>query len=122
MYIENGWLSLDPIYLSLLQSHKFSDNFSDVRAQGVLRYHLIKVPWIRPDLKYLYSEKKVLKGELHLFKPQASERINILIRILNSHDLDQDSFTCSDLVKACDLFQQGQTVLPSQVIDRQNHK
>ena len=50
MYVENGWLSLDPIYLSLLHSHKFSDNFSDnfsdidVRAQGVLTYHLIKVP------------------------------------------------------------------------------
>ena len=27
MYVENGWLSLDPIYLSLLHSHKFSDNF-----------------------------------------------------------------------------------------------
>ena len=42
MYVENGWLSLDPIYLSLLHSHNFSD--MDVRAQGVLRYHLIKVP------------------------------------------------------------------------------
>ena len=28
MYVEKGWLSLDPIYLSLLHSHKFSDNFS----------------------------------------------------------------------------------------------
>ena len=46
MYVENGWLSLDPIYLALLHSHKFSDNFSDmdVRAQGVLKYLLIKVP------------------------------------------------------------------------------
>ena len=52
MYVENGLLSLDPIYLLLLHSNKFSDNFSDmdVRAQGVLRYHLIKVPCI-----YLYS-------------------------------------------------------------------
>ena len=43
MNVENGWLSLDPIYLSLLLSHKFSDNFSDmdVVAQGVFRYHLI---------------------------------------------------------------------------------
>ena len=42
MYVENGWLSLDPIYLSLLHSHKFSDNFSDmdVRAQDCLSYHL----------------------------------------------------------------------------------
>ena len=45
MYVENGWLSLNPIYLSLLHSHKLSDNFSDMRAQGVLSYHLIKVPW-----------------------------------------------------------------------------
>ena len=30
MYVENGWLSLDPIYLSLLHSHKFLDNFSDM--------------------------------------------------------------------------------------------
>ena len=47
MYVENGWRSLDPTYLSLLFLHKFSDNFSDmdVHAQGVLSYHLIKVPW-----------------------------------------------------------------------------
>ena len=53
MYVENGWLSLDPKYLSLLHSHKFSDNFLDmdrfqdgeyISAQGVLRYYLIKVP------------------------------------------------------------------------------
>ena len=45
MYVDNSWLSLDPIYLSLL--HKFSDKFSDmdVRVLGVLRYHLIRVPW-----------------------------------------------------------------------------
>ena len=42
MYVENGWLSLDPIYLSLLHPveieylfsflhpHEFSDNFSDI--------------------------------------------------------------------------------------------
>ena len=30
MYVVNGWLSLDPIYLSLMYSHKFSDNFSDM--------------------------------------------------------------------------------------------
>ena len=29
MYVENGWLSLDPIYL-LLHPHEFSDNFSDM--------------------------------------------------------------------------------------------
>ena len=47
MYVENNLQSLDPIYLSLLNSHKFSDNFSDmdVCAQGVLRYHIIEVPW-----------------------------------------------------------------------------
>ena len=27
MYVENGWLSLDPIHLSLLHPHEFSDNF-----------------------------------------------------------------------------------------------
>ena len=30
MYVENGWLSLYPIYLPLLHVHKFSDNFSDM--------------------------------------------------------------------------------------------
>ena len=30
MYVENGWLSLDPIYLSLLHPHEFLDNFSDM--------------------------------------------------------------------------------------------
>ena len=30
MYVENGWLSLDPIYLSLLHPHELSDNFSDM--------------------------------------------------------------------------------------------
>ena len=30
MYVENGWLSIDHIYLSLLHSHKFSGNFSDM--------------------------------------------------------------------------------------------
>ena len=25
MYVENGWLSLDPIYLSLLHPHEFLD-------------------------------------------------------------------------------------------------
>ena len=30
MSVENGWLSLDPIYLSLPHPHKFSDNFSDM--------------------------------------------------------------------------------------------
>ena len=30
MYVENGWLSLDPIYLSLLQPYEFSDNFLDM--------------------------------------------------------------------------------------------
>ena len=53
MYVDNSWLSLDPIYLSLLHPHKFSGNFSDmdgfqdggyIWAQGVLQYHLIKVP------------------------------------------------------------------------------
>ena len=47
MYVENDWLSL-------LHPHEFSDNFSDmdgfqdggyIWAQGVLSYHLIKVPW-----------------------------------------------------------------------------
>ena len=48
MYVENGWLSLDPIYLSLLHPHEFSDNFSDMDgfqdsgAQGVLQYNLLK--------------------------------------------------------------------------------
>ena len=51
MYVENGWLSLDPIYLSLLHPHEISDNFSDmdgfqdggyILAQGFLQYHLIK--------------------------------------------------------------------------------
>ena len=72
MYAENNWLSLDPIYLSLLHSHKFSDNFSDmdgfqdggyIRAQGVLQYHLIEVPW---------SEHQKIKsppGSATLLKP-----------------------------------------------------
>ena len=30
MYVENGWLSIDPIYLLLLYPHEFSDNFSDM--------------------------------------------------------------------------------------------
>ena len=60
MYVENGWLSLDPIYLSLLHSHKFSDNFSDmdVRAQGFLSYHLIKVPWF-----YLRTAIIIISGK-----------------------------------------------------------
>ena len=54
MYVDNSWLSLDPIYLSLLHPYEFADNFSDmdgfsnggyISAQGVLQYHLIKVPW-----------------------------------------------------------------------------
>jgi len=54
MYAENGWLTLYPIYLSLLHPHEFSDNFSDmdgfqdgghIRTQGALQYHLIEVPW-----------------------------------------------------------------------------
>ena len=53
MYVYNSWLSLDPIYLSLLHPHEFSDNFLDIDgfqdvgyigAQGVLQYHLIEVP------------------------------------------------------------------------------
>ena len=30
MYVDNSRLSLDPIFLSLLHPHKFSDNFSDI--------------------------------------------------------------------------------------------
>ena len=29
-YVENGWLSLDSIYLSFLHLDKFTDNFSDI--------------------------------------------------------------------------------------------
>ena len=55
MYVENGWLSLDPIYLSLLHSHKFSDNFSDmdVRAQGVL---------VRYEIQVLNAKKKYVQN------------------------------------------------------------
>ena len=28
MYVENGWLSLNPIYLSLLHPYEFSDNYA----------------------------------------------------------------------------------------------
>ena len=30
MYVENGWLSLNPIYLSLLHPYEFSDNLADM--------------------------------------------------------------------------------------------
>ena len=30
MYVENGWLSLNPIYLSLLHPYEFTDNFVDM--------------------------------------------------------------------------------------------
>ena len=30
MYVENGWLSLNPIYLSLLHPSAFLDNFADM--------------------------------------------------------------------------------------------
>ena len=55
MYVDNSWLSL-------LHPHEFSDNFSDmdgfqdggyIWAQGVLSYHLIKVPWVDPTLPLL---------------------------------------------------------------------
>ena len=65
MYVENGWPSLDPIHLSLLHPHECSDNCSEmdgfqdggyICAQGVLRYHLIKVLWTEQNhvLKVLY--------------------------------------------------------------------
>ena len=58
MYVKHGWLSLNPIYLSLLHSHKFTNDFSDmdgfqdggyISAQGVLQYHLIEVPCQKTD-------------------------------------------------------------------------
>ena len=60
MHVENGWLSLDPIYLSLLHSHKFSDNFSDmdVRAQGVLSYHLIKLNFVPSVILFSFMGNK----------------------------------------------------------------
>ena len=30
MYVENGWLSLNPIYLLLLHPYEFSDTFADM--------------------------------------------------------------------------------------------
>ena len=30
MDVENGWLSIDPIHLSLLHPHEFLDNFLDM--------------------------------------------------------------------------------------------
>ena len=83
MYVENGWLSLDPIYPALLHSHKFSDNFSDmdgfqdgrnIVAQCVLSYHLIKVPCIIFNVmpvfficQMAWRELKILWCCLHLF-------------------------------------------------------
>ena len=68
MYVENGWLSLDPIYLSLLHTHKFSDmdGFQDggyIWAQGVLSYHLIKVPWYYSLLKKICQDFWVTKQD-----------------------------------------------------------
>ena len=81
MYVDKSWQSLDPIYLSLLQSHKFSDNFSDmdgfqdggyIWAQGVLKYHLIEVPWGNYflDTQYVFSSCRVISKILYwLFIP-----------------------------------------------------
>ena len=60
MYVDNSWLSLDPIYLSLLRPHEFSDmdGFQDggyIWAQGVLQYNLIKVPCLRLSLYPSFS-------------------------------------------------------------------
>ena len=66
MYVENGWLSLNPIYLSLLHPYEFSDNFSDmdgfqnggyIWAQGVLQYNLIEVPWLSVHHGYVINQK-----------------------------------------------------------------
>ena len=39
MYVDSSWLSLDPIYLSLLHPHKLSDNFSDMDGFQDGGYH-----------------------------------------------------------------------------------
>ena len=88
MYVENGWLSLNPIYLSLLHPYEFSDNFADmdgfqnggyIWAQGVLQYHLIEVPcngWIR--IRYSLTTQHVTiidKGDKNSCRPKKNNLI-----------------------------------------------
>ena len=60
MYVENSWLSLDPIYLSLLHPHEFSNNFSDMDGFKDGEYIWAQGVWVTILLKYHVLDEKII--------------------------------------------------------------
>ena len=115
MYVDNSWLSLDPIYLSLLHPHKFSDNFSDmdgfedggyIWAQGVLQYHLIEVPWIQLSYKQNWSRNRIqpfIKKKRGQIQIQQKNQTRIWLRKKSGSDIEEKPGAVSNLIKKMDL-------------------